>query len=132
MIFTCIYFLFLLLLGIAQPTALEDPKQVAGELEPLTEQVLVDKVAQECVIVAPATINLLGQVLVIASKRDLSFNHYSNMTKFKYIKYPDSFQATLLQVSNGLYFSSMDIYFDTGSLVFLLYFRWLSSVFRST
>ncbi len=53
-------------------------------------------------ITAPATINLLGQVMVVASTTDVSFESYSPNRVYKYIKYPESLRATLLQISNGI------------------------------
>ncbi len=55
-------------------------------------------------VTAPATINLLGQVMVVASTRDVSFESYSPNHVYKYIKYPKSLRATLLQISDGILF----------------------------
>ena len=105
MIFILIGIVLFPLIAIPQSAAVTDLALASDELEPLTEQTLIDKVTEDCMIFAPATINLLGQVMVIASKVDVSFLRYSPKFKFEYIKYPDSFRATLLQVSNGLFFS---------------------------
>ncbi len=51
----------------------------------------------------PITINLLGQIMVISSKKDFSFrSHLANVT-FSYVKYPESFRATLIQLANEAY-----------------------------
>lgn len=89
------------LIAIQRSAAVTDLVMASDELEPLTEQTLIDKVTEDCMVFAPATINLLGQVMVISSKVDVSFLRYSPNFKFEYIKYPDSFRGTLLQVSNG-------------------------------
>ena len=50
---------------------------------------------------APMAIILLGQLNLIATKQDFSLNHNPPKEGYKCIKYPDSFRATLCQVSNG-------------------------------
>jgi hypothetical protein len=70
----------------------------------LTGQSTIDDVWEQCLITAPGTINILGQVMVVASKVDVSFDYYSPNYVYKYIKYPKSFRAILLQLSNGICF----------------------------
>jgi hypothetical protein len=62
-------------------------------------------------ITAPATINLLGQVMVVASTTDVSFESYSPNRVYKYIKYSESFRATLLQISNSILLKDILIFF---------------------
>lgn len=51
----------------------------------------------------PSTINLLGQIMVISSKKDFSFRTNLPNATFVYVKYPDSFRATLIQLANEAY-----------------------------
>ena len=51
----------------------------------------------------PTTINLLGQIMVISSKKDFSFIVNSPNATFKYVQYPNSFRATLVQLANEAY-----------------------------
>ncbi len=73
----------------------------ANELDDPTE---IDEKWMGYMIVAPATINLLGQVMVVASKVDVSMDAFSPNYFYKYIRHPKSFRATLLQISNGIVF----------------------------
>ncbi|CAF2752566.1 unnamed protein product [Rotaria sp. Silwood2] len=76
---------------------------ISSNIDPLMDQTTIDKAWEDCMITAPATINLLGQVMVVASRVDVSFDHYSPNRVYQYIKYPKSFRATLLQISNDGY-----------------------------
>ncbi|CAF1271198.1 unnamed protein product [Rotaria sordida] len=51
----------------------------------------------------PTTINFLGQIMVISSKKDFSFRASMPNATFSYVKYPDSFRATLIQLTNEAY-----------------------------
>ncbi|CAF4117340.1 unnamed protein product [Rotaria sordida] len=51
----------------------------------------------------PTTINFLGQIMVISSKKDFSFRASMPNATFSYVKYPDSFRATLIQLTNEVY-----------------------------
>lgn len=74
---------------------------VTTDLDLLTDQSIIDDAWVNCMITAPVTINLIGQVMVVASRVDISFEQYSPNHIYKYIKYPKSFRGTLLQISNG-------------------------------
>ena len=87
--------------GIEQ-LASTDLSIVSTSIDKLTEQSVIDEAWEDCMITAPATINMLGQIMVVASKADVSFYHYSPNTVYKYIKDPHSFRAILLQISNGI------------------------------
>lgn len=72
-------------------------------IDPLTDQNIVDVPWISHMIVAPATINLLGQVMVVASTVDVSVETYLPGHKYNFIKYSKSLRAnTLLQVSNDI------------------------------
>ena len=71
-------------------------------IDPLSDQSVIDEAWIEDMIVAPATINLLGQVMVVADIRDVSLQTYLPNYKFNYTKYPESLRATLIQISNGI------------------------------
>lgn len=51
----------------------------------------------------PATINLLGQIMVLSSKKDFSFLVTSPNYNFTYMNHPGSFRATLAQIANEAY-----------------------------
>ena len=50
---------------------------------------------------APATIAILGQLILISTYKDFSLQDKKESIKFKLLKYPDSFRASLVQVSNS-------------------------------
>ena len=95
-------FLFALLPLVLGKTSIPGQlRLISSPIDQLTEQPLIDRVWQDCLITAPATINLLGHVMIAASSTDVSFLHYSPNRTYRYIKYPDSLRTTLLQISNG-------------------------------
>ena len=49
---------------------------------------------------APLSIALLGQLILISSDADFSLQGKKDSIKFEFLKYPDSFRACLVQVSN--------------------------------
>lgn len=49
---------------------------------------------------APMAISLLGNLMLIATKTDFSLEDKRPKDGFKYLKYPSSFRASLLQISN--------------------------------
>jgi hypothetical protein len=51
----------------------------------------------------PTAINLLGQVMVLSSKKDFSFVEKLPDRTYKYVRYPTSFRATLVQIVNEAY-----------------------------
>lgn len=101
MIFICL--LFIPLISGSQKVTRTDFAVVTTDIDPLTDQSVIDDTWVDCMITAPATINLLGHVMVVASRVDVSFEQYSPNHVYKYIKYPKSFRATLLQISNGIF-----------------------------
>ena len=56
---------------------------------------------EQFIISGPSTVNLLGQLMVVSSKLDFSFRDYQPDHKFIYMRYPNSFRATLTQIANG-------------------------------
>ena len=71
-------------------------------IDPLTDRNIIDAPWISHRIVASRTINRLGQVMVVASIVDVSFETYLPGHKYNFIKYPLSLRATLLQVSNSI------------------------------
>ncbi|CAF0873597.1 unnamed protein product [Adineta ricciae] len=65
----------------------------------LTERTAIDASWEQCMIVAPMTIQLLGELLIVSSVKDVSFRAFSPDRQFIYIRNPNSFRATLLQIS---------------------------------
>ncbi len=80
-----------------------DFAHVPTEIDTVIDSKAIDEPWVDYMITAPVTINLLGQVMVVASRKDVSFEHYSPNHVYKYVKYPKSFRATLLQISNGIF-----------------------------
>ena len=58
---------------------------------------------EELMVSGPLIINYLSHLMVIASKKDFGFVRPSPDYVYEYIKYPNSFQATLAQLSGDLY-----------------------------
>jgi hypothetical protein len=67
----------------------------------LINQGAMDEPWQQFIIGGPMTVNLLGQLMVVSSKLDFSFIDISPDYKFTYMKFPQSFRATLTQIANG-------------------------------
>lgn len=55
---------------------------------------------QHLLTVAPHTLSLLGQIMVIGGERDFSLISTKAPVQYAYIKYPSSFKATLAQLGN--------------------------------
>ena len=89
--------------GNSKTTSVTFPLAAKKEIDPLQDQSVIDEAWVGYMIVAPATINLLGQVMVVASTTDVTFESYSPNHVYKFIKYPKSLRATLLQVANGIF-----------------------------
>ena len=49
---------------------------------------------------APFAIAILGELLLISTKREVSLKGNANISSAKYLRYPHSLQASLLQISN--------------------------------
>ncbi|XP_053493729.1 uncharacterized protein LOC128615559 [Ictalurus furcatus] len=56
---------------------------------------------EEYLTPAPLSIAILGELVFISSKDDFSINKNTPKDGYKYIKYPDSFRACLMQVCNS-------------------------------
>ncbi|XP_036421526.1 uncharacterized protein LOC118805031 [Colossoma macropomum] len=56
---------------------------------------------EEYLTPAPLSIAILGELVFISSKTDFSINKNPPKNGYKYIKYPDSFRACLMQVCNS-------------------------------
>lgn len=67
----------------------------------LVSQSDMDLPWEQFIVHGPMTVNLLGQLMVVSSKLDFSFREYQPTYSFVYIRYPDSFRATLTQIANG-------------------------------
>lgn len=84
--------------GLAVDVSLKVPV-----INPLTERTQIDQSWERCMIVAPMTIQLLGQLLLVSATKDVSLLDFTSerALEFKYIRNPQSLRATLLQISNG-------------------------------
>ncbi|KAI4895785.1 hypothetical protein NFI96_007810 [Prochilodus magdalenae] len=56
---------------------------------------------EEYLTPAPLSIAIMGELVFISSKTDFSINKNPPKDGYKYIRYPDSFQACLMQVCNS-------------------------------
>ncbi|CAF0794059.1 unnamed protein product [Rotaria sp. Silwood1] len=68
--------------------------------EPIEYQPDLENEWEDLMDAGPASINLLGSVMAIASRKDFPLKTDFNYTL---VKYPESFQATLMQVSHDMY-----------------------------
>ncbi|UJR11918.1 hypothetical protein I4U23_016096 [Adineta vaga] len=73
-----------------------------NEDEELEGQPETDVVYDKVVSSAPAMVNFIGALMVVASKRDFPLTMPANQT-FIEIKYPQSFRTTLTQLSGSMY-----------------------------
>ena len=80
----------------------------------------MDEPWQQFIITGPITVNLLGQLMLVSSKLDFSFRRFSPNYHFEHMKYPDSFRATLTQISHG---QSISITSDQTKKNFMFYLR---------
>ncbi|XP_041059733.1 uncharacterized protein LOC121286762 [Carcharodon carcharias] len=55
---------------------------------------------EEFLMPAPMSIAILGELIIISSVSDFPVNKHTPDRQYKYIKYPESFRACLMQVSN--------------------------------
>ena len=76
------------------------------DVDDLTERSTIDSTWENLMVNGPTAVNLFGQIMVLSSKLDFSFREANPNQIFIYIKYPDSFRATLTQISNGKFFFS--------------------------
>ncbi|CAF2109584.1 unnamed protein product [Rotaria magnacalcarata] len=66
----------------------------------LISQSNMDLPWEQFIVSGPATVNLLGQLMVVSSKHDFSFQDFMPDYKFLYMRFPRSFRATLTQIAN--------------------------------
>ncbi|CAF0808771.1 unnamed protein product [Didymodactylos carnosus] len=66
----------------------------------LSSQSFIDQPWEEMITAGPTAIQLLGQVIVISSRADFSVEDSKPADGFKYMQFPRSFRATLIQISN--------------------------------
>ncbi|CAF3715450.1 unnamed protein product [Rotaria sp. Silwood1] len=68
----------------------------------LKQQTEIDKEWETLMISAPIIVGYMGNLMVLASKRDFPFQAPLGYV-YRYIRYPNSFRATLAQVSSDMY-----------------------------
>jgi hypothetical protein len=83
----------------------------------LVAQSSMDLPWEQFIVSGPTTVALLGQLMVVSSKIDFSFRDYQPDYNFVYMRYPNSFRATLTQIANGNSFNRGNLFAD---LLFLL------------
>lgn len=69
----------------------------------LIMQTGIDYPWQQLIASGPSAINILGQLLVISTKIDFSLKDSAGSYQFQYIRHPQSYRATLVQITNDGY-----------------------------
>ncbi|UJR13152.1 hypothetical protein I4U23_000176 [Adineta vaga] len=69
----------------------------------MIEQTQIDKQWETLVVSGPLSINYLGGLLVLSSHKDFGFARPTPEFIYQYIRYPNSFRATLTQLSGEMY-----------------------------
>ena len=68
--------------------------------EQLLSQRDIETTWEEMVVAGPIIVNYIGNLMVLASKKDFAFTLPTSNHIYRYMKYPNSFRATLVQVAN--------------------------------
>ena len=70
--------------------------------EQLLSQRDIENTWDELVVAGPIIVNYIGNLMVLASKKDFAFTLPTPNHIYQYMKYPNSFRATLVQVANQI------------------------------
>ncbi len=70
------------------------------KIDQLKNQIVIDSQWEELITAGPVTINLLGQLIILSSSHDIDLKESQPNYEFIYMKHPQSFSATLIQISN--------------------------------
>ncbi|CAF4981024.1 unnamed protein product, partial [Rotaria magnacalcarata] len=68
----------------------------------LTHQTDIDKEWENLMVSGPIAVGYMGNLMVLASKQDFPFRTPAGYV-YRFIRYPNSFRATLAQVSSEMY-----------------------------
>jgi hypothetical protein len=96
-----VYFLIAPIVFGSQNVTDQNSSMDLSTIDSLIEESAIDEEWVNYLVTAPATINLLGEIMIVASTEDVSFQTNSLNHVFKYMKYPKSFHSTLFQISKG-------------------------------
>ncbi|UJR06841.1 hypothetical protein I4U23_011129 [Adineta vaga] len=100
-------FLFNLERGIDNMTSLSIVKNSMVFDDRLDEELLsqrgIEEKWEDLVVAGPITVNYLSNLMVIASKQDFALIPPTPNYIYEYIKYPNSFRTTLVQLGNEMY-----------------------------
>ncbi|CAF1593654.1 unnamed protein product, partial [Didymodactylos carnosus] len=89
------------LVRMGNPTAtIFDNNKIDDQLIGQSE---IDQQWEDLVVSGPLVINYIGNLMVIASKRDFPFKPQNVNHVYKYIRYPQSFRTTFIQLANDMY-----------------------------
>ncbi|CAF1276891.1 unnamed protein product [Didymodactylos carnosus] len=66
----------------------------------LIHQSEIDMPWQKFIVSGPVGVNLLGQLMVLSTKLDFSFRDSAPNYTYRYVRHPNSFRATLVQIAN--------------------------------
>ncbi|CAF0989335.1 unnamed protein product, partial [Didymodactylos carnosus] len=68
--------------------------------EQLLSQTGIDYPWQQFISAGPLAINILGELIVVSTKVDFSLKESADNYTFKYIRHPQSYRTTLIQIAN--------------------------------
>ncbi|CAF1584554.1 unnamed protein product [Rotaria magnacalcarata] len=71
--------------------------------EQLLSQRDIEEKWEDLVVAGPITVNYISNLMLVASRRDFALVSPTPDHVYTYIKYPNSFRATLVQVANEMY-----------------------------
>jgi hypothetical protein len=97
-----VYFLIAPIVFGSQKVTNRNSSVNSPRIDRLTEENVIDGEWANYLIEAPAIINVLGEIMLVASTEDVSFQTNSLNHVFKYMKYPKSLHSTLFQISKGI------------------------------
>jgi hypothetical protein len=76
--------------------------------EELVSQSAIEETWDELIVAGPITVNYIGNLMVLSSKKDFALPLPTPDYEYEYIKYPNSFRTTLVQIANEMYNAFMD------------------------
>jgi len=87
-----ITFIFASLPTDASVTYIDDETAYKADIDAPWEQLLIG---------GPLAVNLLGQLIIIAGRKDFAFESNVPNYQYEFMKHPDSFSGSLIQIVNG-------------------------------
>ena len=88
----------------SNPTSIRDDK-LDNELG---SQSYIEETWEEVAVAGPTIVNYISSLITLSSTQDFPFASSTPDHKYEYIKYPNSFRTTLVQISNEMYNAFLD------------------------